>query len=58
MAKMKRATTKEAYLWVERQLEETHVQRAKELRVARQVRWDGVVVWGPPGLNGDDMDCI
>jgi len=49
MTAMRRAGSREEVLELQRALEEAHAHRGKELRAAGRVRWDGVVVWGPPG---------
>lgn len=57
MSSIQRAETREHVLELQRAIEEAHSQRGKELRAASRVRWNGVVVWGPNGDEGELKDC-
>ena len=52
MAQMRQARSRHEVLILQRVLEEAHSARAKELRDAGKVRWNGAVLWGPPGSEG------
>jgi len=56
MAQLRRAETREEALALQRVLEEAHAARGKELRAAGQVRWNGMVLWGPPGVGGEPRE--
>ena len=49
MAQMRQARSRQEILALERVMKEAHLARANELRSAGKVRWNGVVLWGPPG---------
>jgi hypothetical protein len=62
MAQLRQTRSKEEVLILQRVLEESHAARGKELRDAGRVRWAGVVLWGPPGVQGEaraecESDC-
>jgi hypothetical protein len=52
VAQMRQAKTREEVSALQSALEESHVARGKELRAAGRVRWNGMVLWGPPGAEG------
>ncbi len=51
MARLRKTTTKGEALELRRALDEAQAARSKELLSVG--RWRGVVVWGPPGFEGD-----
>jgi hypothetical protein len=58
MAQLRRAETREEVLALQGVLEEAYAARGKELRAAGRVRWNGMVLWGPPGADvGAREDC-
>lgn len=56
MSQLRKAGTREEALELQRELEQAHATRGKELRDAGKVRWRGVVLWGPPGSNGEERE--
>jgi hypothetical protein len=56
MAQMRKARFRQEILMLERVMEESHAARAKELREAKRVKWNGVVLWGPPGAAGPSAE--
>lgn len=53
MAQMRQAETREEVSALQGALEEAHAARGKELRAAGKVRWNGMVLWRPPGAEGE-----
>ena len=56
MAQMQQSRSRQEVLVLQRVLEEAHAARTKELRDAGRVRWNGVVLWGPPGAEGCERE--
>ena len=56
MSQLRKAVTREEAMELQRELEQAHVMRGKELRGASKVRWRGVVLWGPPGAGGEGKE--
>jgi len=58
MVQIRRARTREKVLALQRAIDEAHAARGKEIRFVGRVRWNGRVLWGPPGAEGEAAeDC-
>ncbi len=53
MAQLRQAETREEVSVLQRALEDAYRARGNELRAAGNVRWNGMVLWGPAGAEGE-----
>jgi hypothetical protein len=56
MAAMRRAGTQEEVFQLQRAIEEASAGRRKEMSEAGKVSWNGFVVWGPKGFEGEERE--
>jgi len=56
MEKLRTAGSKQEVAELQVAIEESHAERGKELRAASRVRWGGIVIWGPPGFEGEQRE--
>jgi hypothetical protein len=56
MAAMRRAGTQEEVFQLQRAIEEASAGRRKEMSEVGKVGWNGIVVWGPEGFEGEERE--
>ena len=56
MAAMRRAGTQEEVFQLQRAIEEASAGRRREMSEAGKVSWNGIVVWGPGGFEGEERE--
>lgn len=56
MAAMRRAGTQEEVFQLQRAIEEASAGRRREMSEAGKVSWNGIVVWGSEGFEGEERE--